>query len=32
LIANGMTEAEAAAATYLANLSADQAAIVEGGR
>lgn len=32
LIANGMTEAEAAQATYLANLSADQAAIVEGGR
>ena len=32
LIANGMTEAEAAQVTYLANLSADQAAIVEGGR
>lgn len=32
LIANGMTEEEAAKLTYLANLSQEQAAIVEGSR
>jgi len=30
LIANGLTEAEAAEATYLANLTTDQRHIVEG--